>query len=157
MTSVIIFANKYLNILFQSLKKKTIRLAGLNGFKGETFPDVLNYFKSCETTQPIEDCLKKIKLLDYHQSIANLQRRNYSDAKKNLQDGEIFIEIDFKQKIRIGMSPRQINSEFFKAKLRYLLGIGIYYKKGSKIECFNIDLISDNLGQKGFSVVAALR
>jgi len=55
------------------------------------------------------------------------------------------------------MSPRQINSEFFKQKLRHVLGIGIYYKKNSKTECLNINLISDNLGQKGYSVVAAFR
>ena len=65
--------------------------------------------------------------------------------------------MDFKQKIRIGMSPRQINSEFFKQKLRFVLGIGLYYKKNSKIECINVNIISDNLGQKGFSVISALR
>jgi hypothetical protein len=55
------------------------------------------------------------------------------------------------------MSPRQINSEFFKQQLRYLLGIGIYYRKNSNIESMNVNIISDNLGQSGFSVVTAFR
>ena len=105
----------------------------------------------------IKDCLNKIKLLDYHYSVANLQRKSYVESKNNLKNGQLFIEMDFKQKIRIGMSPRQINSEFFKQRLRFVLGIGLYYKKNFKIECINVNIISDNLGQKGFSVISALR
>ena len=105
----------------------------------------------------ITECLNRIKLLDYHYSIATLQRKSYVESKNNIKDGQIFIEMDFKQKIRIGMSPRQINSEYFKQQLRFVLGIGLYYKKKSKIELINVNIISDNLGQTGFSVVTALR
>ncbi len=107
--------------------------------------------------EKIKECLNKIKLLDYHYSIATLQRRSYVELKNNIKDDQIFIEIDFKQKIRIGMSPRQINSEYFKQQLRFVLGIGLYYKKYSKIESLNVNILSDNLGQTGFSVVTALR
>jgi len=105
----------------------------------------------------LTECLDKIKLLDYHYSCANLQRKSYIEAKKNLKDDEILIEFDFKQKIKIGLSPRQVSSEFYRDKSRYVLGIGIYYRKNSKVECLNVNIISDNLGQKSYSVISALR
>ena len=143
--------------LLKNLKKKAIRLAGNYGFRTQNYPDISDHFENIIIPIELKECFDKIKLLDYHHSCAILQRKSYTDSKKNLKDDEIFFEIDFKQKIRIGMSPRQINSEYFKQQLRHLLGIGIYYRRNSKIQSINVNLISDNLGQSGFSVVAAFR
>ena len=41
----------------------------------------------------------------------------------NLLKNNILIEIDFKQKILIGTSPRQVNSEYYNQELRGLLSI----------------------------------
>ncbi len=101
--------------------------------------------------------LKEIELLDNHRSIADRQRECYNDMKEKIPSDYLLIELDFKQKIKIGLSPRQVGSEFYKQKLRYVLGFGIYYKNNTEKECINVDIISDNLGQTGFSVVSAFR
>jgi hypothetical protein len=101
--------------------------------------------------------ISEIELLDYHHSIAQRQRKSYVDMKENLPEGSLLIEIDFKQKIKIGLSPKQINSEFYRQKSRYFLSFGIYFRKQNKVECLNVDIISDNLKQTGFSVISAFR
>jgi hypothetical protein len=40
----------------------------------------------------------------------------------NLLKKNILIEIDFKKKILIGTSPRQVNSEYYTQELKGLLG-----------------------------------
>jgi hypothetical protein len=52
------------------------------------------------------------------------QRITYNNQHKNsdLIRGKIFIVIDFKQKILIGMSPRQVNDEYYNQKQRSCLG-----------------------------------
>ena len=55
------------------------------------------------------------------------------------------------------MSPRQISKEFYKQQQRSILGFGIYYKNNNKLECINIDIISDVLEQSGFTVVSSFR
>lgn len=60
----------------------------------------------------------------FHKNVAKNQRiaYNYQIKNKEFLSGKILIECDFKQKILIGMSPRQINSEFYNQKLRSCLG-----------------------------------
>ena len=77
--------------------------------------------------------------------------------KENLPDDVLFIELDWKQKIKIGMSPRQVSREFYNQQSRTILGFGVYFIKNGIKECINIDLISDNKSQKGYSVVHAFR
>ena len=55
------------------------------------------------------------------------------------------------------MSPRQISKEFYKQQQRNILGFGIYYKNNNKLECINIDIISDVQEQSGFTVVSSFR
>ena len=45
---------------------------------------------------------KSIEDIDFHLSIANRQRAKYNFDKKNLNDDEIMIDVDWKQKIIIG-------------------------------------------------------
>jgi hypothetical protein len=68
--------------------------------------------------------LKDYQQIIFHQNVARAQRlaykkdHTYIDGLRN----KILIEIDFKQKILIGMSPRQANREFYEQELRSCLG-----------------------------------
>jgi hypothetical protein len=78
--------------------------------------------------------------------------------RQNLTFDYLFIEIDWKQKISIGMSPRQISREFYNQQYRTILGFGLYYRNMSnKIECLNIDLVSDVIDQSCHTVISAFR
>ena len=67
--------------------------------------------------------IKKVELLDFHYSIAKRQRESYTFLRTNIPNDTIFIEFDFKEKIKIGMSPQQISQEYFNMKSRYVLGV----------------------------------
>jgi hypothetical protein len=56
----------------------------------------------------------------FHKNIAFLQRTAYSKQLKNLEElrNKILIELDFKQKFVIGMSPRQVSREFYNQTMR---------------------------------------
>jgi hypothetical protein len=72
----------------------------------------------------ITELVYNYKILDFHRKLANTQREAYNDMKKNkdiLRDS-ILIDFDFKQKIVIGLSPRQTNEEFYEQKQRCLFG-----------------------------------
>ena len=71
--------------------------------------------------------LNKIELLDYHFSIAKRQRESYNFLKNNLTEDSIFLEFDFKEKIKIGLSPEQVSQEFYNLKTRFVLGMFIQY------------------------------
>lgn len=69
--------------------------------------------------------LKVLKALIFHKNIAHCQRIAYNDQHKNEDylNGKLLIEIDFKQKIVIGMSPRQVSGEYYEQVLKSCLGI----------------------------------
>ena len=60
----------------------------------------------------------------FHKNIALMQRTAYSKQLKNLEElrNKILIELDFKQKFVIGMSPRQVSREFYSQTTRTCLG-----------------------------------
>ena len=60
-----------------------------------------------------------------HKKIADTQRNAYNVQRKdkNSLAKQLLIEVDYKQKIVIGLSPRQINKEYYLQELRTLLGI----------------------------------
>ena len=101
--------------------------------------------------------LDKIEILDWHHSIATRQRIKYNSMKEKLPEDYIFIEIDFKQKIVIGMSPRQIGQEYYNQQQRTVLGFGLYHRENKKVTCINVDIISDILDQTSFFVICAFR
>ena len=61
----------------------------------------------------------------FHKNVAKVQRSAYNTQRKdiNLLRDKILIEIDFKEKIVIGLSPRQINKDYYNQQLRSCLGI----------------------------------
>ena len=72
--------------------------------------------------------INKIELLDYHATIAQRQRESYNYWIKNFHDDTVFIELDFKMKIKIGMGPEQVSQEFYNQKSRYCLGNELLYR-----------------------------
>lgn len=60
----------------------------------------------------------------FHKNVSKIQREAY---KKHLKvdhlKGKILIELDYKQKIKIGLSPRQVSDEYYKQKERSCLGL----------------------------------
>lgn len=71
--------------------------------------------------------LDEYETILFHKFIAQVQRRAYKShiSLDNLKN-KILIEVDYKQKIKIGMSPRQISSEYFNQKERTCLGILLF-------------------------------
>ena len=69
------------------------------------------------------------------------------------------IEVDFKQKIVIGLSPRQVSSEYYNQLSRSCLGFGIYYvdQIESQIKLINFDIISSDLSSDGNAAVRGFR
>ncbi|CAF1001902.1 unnamed protein product, partial [Brachionus calyciflorus] len=65
--------------------------------------------------------------------------------------------MDYKQKILIGLSPRQNSGEYYNQQQRNLLGFGIYFMNADKkIDCINYDLIYKG-NQKASTTVAAFK
>ena len=74
-------------------------------------------------------CLKDYETILVHKNIARIQRSAYNKHHKVVEElnGKILIEVDFKQKIMVGLSPRQVNSEFYNQISRSCLGIFKFY------------------------------
>lgn len=60
----------------------------------------------------------------FHKFVASSQREAYNTQRKSVDilSRQIIIEADFKQKIPIGMGPRQPNKEYYEQVLRNCLG-----------------------------------
>jgi hypothetical protein len=71
-----------------------------------------------------KDEIEDYQSILFHKNIAFLQRTAYSKQLKNLEElrNKILIELDFKQKFVIGMSPRQVSREFYNQTMRTCLG-----------------------------------
>jgi len=70
----------------------------------------------------------------FHKHIASAQRNAYNFQRKNVENlkNKILIEVDFKQKVTIGLSPRQVSSEYYNQITRSCLG---------KFELLNFKLV----------------
>lgn len=118
------------------MKKKALALASLYGCESEKISDIKAFFRKrlvheLKTGQNLSylkiidnalQRLNKIELLDYHSSIAKRQRESYNYWSKNFPEDAIFIDLDFKMKIKIGMGPEQCSQEFYNQKARFCLG-----------------------------------
>lgn len=112
--------------------------------------------------------------------MANAQRKAYIKHKtaEFLTKDKILIEADFKKKIKIGLSPRQISSEYYEQQERsclginafyfgfiaqninnyFLQGLGVYYLNDeNEIDCINFDVISYDNKQTGFAAIRGFR
>lgn len=69
--------------------------------------------------------LKDYKEVIFHKETADRQRRSYNEMRtdEELLKKNILIDIDFKEKIIIGMGPNQRNKDFYNYQKRSLLGI----------------------------------
>lgn len=121
-----------------------------------------------QSSSEISENLKKIddlKSIEHHKLIAQKQRTAYNRDRlnPNYLNDKIVIDIDFKQKIVLGSSPRQLNSEFYEAgtKKAICLGFGINFadeRNGSKfVNCLNIDVISDYEGETASDLIRIFR
>ena len=146
------------------MKKKAFSLASKYGFESENITEIKNFFSKrliheLKTGQNICNLkfldntmqrLKKIELLDYHALIAKRQRDSYNFWIKNFSKDTLFIELDFKMKIKIGMGPQQCSQEFYNQKSRFCLGN--YYLNFFYILAILSSFTYDRLFQKYSSV-----
>lgn len=84
------------------------------------------FFKIKKVLENLED----YEAIVFHKSVAKAQRAAYKehltvDGLRN----KVMIEIDFKQKIKIGMGPRQVSSEYYNQQERSCLGKKLKIKK----------------------------
>jgi hypothetical protein len=66
--------------------------------------------------------IEAYEIIMHHKMVSNNQRNAYNNNRKNLRSGELLIEADYKQKIIIGLSPRQPSKEYYEQELRSCLG-----------------------------------
>jgi hypothetical protein len=59
--------------------------------------------------------LENYEAIIFHKNISSIQRAAYNKHRTDLEGlkGKLLIEMDFKQKIIIGLSPRQVSSEYY--------------------------------------------
>ena len=79
-----------------------------------------NYLKFKKIVETLEDH----EALLFHKNVAKCQRTAYNAHHKNPSElrNKILIEVDFKQKIVIGLSPRQVSSEYYNQVTRSCVG-----------------------------------
>jgi hypothetical protein len=72
----------------------------------------------------LTDSLKTIQVFKISLNAAYFQLQAFNDQHKIKEKlrNKILLEIDFKQKIVIGLSPRQVNEEYYKQVQRICLG-----------------------------------
>jgi len=103
---------------------------------------------------------EKYSIIEEHRSNADRQRKSYNMQKKNTSflKNKLLIELDYKQKIIVGLSPRHINREFFELEQRVFLGFGIYYvDNNNEIKVINFNIITDNGNQDAMLTVQLFR
>ena len=90
--------------------------------------NMLQFFKGVESTDKSLKTISQIEeivAIQFHRKVAAIQRDAYN---KNIKDvnalkDSLLIELDFKQKVVIGSSPRQVSSEYYNHIQKSFLGI----------------------------------
>jgi hypothetical protein len=114
----------------------------------------------------------------FHQNVNKVQRACYKNHHKSISilNNKLLIEIDYKQRIRLGMSPRQVGQEYYNQETRSCLGwsipfnalffffnnfqfkgFGIYFVENNEIKEINFNIISANLEQGAAVAVLGFR
>ena len=103
----------------KNLKKEIINMSiNEDGYKynGELDFDskhMLTYYQENlnENSLQIIKKINDLQEIEYHQLIANRQRKIYNEQRSNekLLRENVLIELDFKEKIIVGLEPRQVN------------------------------------------------
>ena len=88
---------------------------------------ILEFFKNSPEKDESSEILlnlEELLAIQFHRKIAKIQRDAYNKMRKDviLLKDSILIDLDFKQKIVVGQSPRQVNMEYFSQITKSLLG-----------------------------------
>ena len=127
------------------LRDKIMRVISEENFGGEhMFQDLVAYYRQqCEqfiselrerpddadTKNSYERCsamlvdLEDLQAIVFHKNVAKCQRQAYTEHQtpEFLKD-KILIDLDYQEKIKIGLSPRQPSEEFYNQVQRSCLG-----------------------------------
>jgi hypothetical protein len=100
-----------------------------------------------------------LDIIQFHKNVAQRQREAYNKMKQDaaLLKNHLFIDIDFKQKVPIGVGPRQRSHEFFERTSRSLIGFGIYVVEAGKIKCLNMDVVLNCSSETSFVAITAFK
>ena len=118
----------------------------------------------------LETIIKKIehiKELDFHREMAHKQRIVYNEMRKDnsyLKEN-LLIELDYKQKLLIGLGP--LSGSYYKQRQISYLSFGVYVSKPllddtggfikDEIICYNFDILSDYTTQDASTVIRAFK
>ena len=113
-------SNLDIELMIDFFKNKIIDIKSNLNQENQTVPENEDYLKY----KTIIEILQDYEALLFHKNVAKCQREAYNNQRKNvdLLRNNILIEMDFMQKIMIGLSPRQVSSEYYKQKARSCLG-----------------------------------
>ena len=89
--------------------------------------NMLHFFKNIEKSHRTIETIVQIEdivAIQFHRKIAKIQRDAYNKNKKDIRtlQNSLLIEVDFKQKIVIGSSPRQVSTEYYNQIQKSFLG-----------------------------------
>lgn len=89
--------------------------------------------------------------------MADTQRAAYNLLDHHMLEDALLIQIDFKEKIKIWLSPRQLNQEFYQQQQWVLLRFGLYFYENQKINCYNVDIVSNSLSTDAISLIQSFK
>ena len=100
------------------LKKQILEEILTPETKSEYEKEILKY-------KAIESNLENYESILFHKNVGKIQKMAYNEHLNVVSklNGKILIELDFKQKIIVGLSPRQISNEYYKQIIRSCLGM----------------------------------
>jgi hypothetical protein len=102
--------------------------------ESDNLADKTAYEASYDRSRGLITDLHDIRAILFHKNVAQSQRQAYNEHQSpTFLKNKIMIEADYKEKIKIGLSPRQISKEFYKQEQRsclsnnfFLLEMGIF-------------------------------
>jgi hypothetical protein len=78
--------------------------------------------RNLERTKDIITDLGDMQAIVFHKNVAKSQRQAYVEHQSPIfLRNKLMIEVDYKEKIKIGLSPRQISKEFYEQQQRSFL------------------------------------
>ena len=145
-----------------ALKKEIVDLLRVSSYdlnSTESFDtvEILKFFEDSSRKEQSFQTISKVKdyqEIEYHRHVARMQRESYNTDCRDftLLSKKILIEFDYKEKLIVGICPREIGSDFYNRKQVSLLGFGIYYsdQDTQDINCIHVDLVTDVTIQDGY-------
>jgi hypothetical protein len=97
-----------------------------------------------------------LKVVELHRKQKNAQRQSFKKQKKDLEENECLILIDFKSNILLKESQRQQGRDWFNRPQRTCFGAVVFYQKNGVLEKHFYDIFSSNLTHDCLFVKTAL-